>query len=632
MSVTSQWAKEQALSYKEIKNLLELEFICSPLLDDIASKLEHFITTYKNSLDRYASKDALVETMETNLENIPLDLVIALFTLGETTLQALAYTLGSRYLDDKLEAVKLGAMIVCLCKDLCYTLNYPSIGGETFTITPTLTLPKKLIDRIHSCCFLPPMLSLPDAWTTAKNGGYYTHKEHAILGDKENRQDTLNLKVLNILQEVAYTLDSNITCLDDTKPSFTSAKDERSYDEYAKKSKEIYKDYLDKKFYFTHHYDKRGRVYARGYHINPQGNEYRKAMLTFAKEVSLTNEGMRWFKIDLANHYGLDKLTFDERVEFIDDHIDRMLQNKEAYIDKASDKYLFRATLLRYEKALRTGKTNHIVRLDATCSGPQIMSVVTRDTKAMKLFNVLGEAREDYYTLVAKETYAKTKNSPLWIGVDFKEIRKTIKDAVMTFYYNSTLNPKRVFGDDTHELHAFYNTLLSLTKGACHLKQIINGAWNAEALYHRWLLPDFHLSFCPTITKHKSRITIKDGLPKPLTFTFIYSKNTPDKSYLSLAPNIVHSLDAYILREVVTALHSKGVELSVIHDSFGVNPNDCALLRQAYRETLAKLYKEPIIDDILEQITGKPTTLEKEEYKEEVYQAILSNDKGHYLC
>ena len=41
-------------------------------------------------------------------------------------------------------------------------------------------------------------------------------------------------------------------------------------------------------FYLTHRYDKRGRTYAQGYYINPQGNEWNKAVLEFADKEIVT--------------------------------------------------------------------------------------------------------------------------------------------------------------------------------------------------------------------------------------------------------------------------------------------------------------------------------------------------------
>ena len=41
-------------------------------------------------------------------------------------------------------------------------------------------------------------------------------------------------------------------------------------------------------FFLTHRYDKRGRCYAQGYHVNPQGNDWSKAIIEFAKKEIVT--------------------------------------------------------------------------------------------------------------------------------------------------------------------------------------------------------------------------------------------------------------------------------------------------------------------------------------------------------
>ena len=37
------------------------------------------------------------------------------------------------------------------------------------------------------------------------------------------------------------------------------------------------------RFFLTHAYDKRGRTYAKGYHVNYQGNDWNKATICFAE-------------------------------------------------------------------------------------------------------------------------------------------------------------------------------------------------------------------------------------------------------------------------------------------------------------------------------------------------------------
>ena len=46
----------------------------------------------------------------------------------------------------------------------------------------------------------------------------------------------------------------------------------------------------DNKFWFTHKYDKRGRIYPMGYWVTYMGNSYQKACIEFANKELATNE------------------------------------------------------------------------------------------------------------------------------------------------------------------------------------------------------------------------------------------------------------------------------------------------------------------------------------------------------
>ena len=49
------------------------------------------------------------------------------------------------------------------------------------------------------------------------------------------------------------------------------------------------------KFWHTHKYDKRGRIYSMGYWVNPQGNSYQKACIEFYNKELITSE-INFFK------------------------------------------------------------------------------------------------------------------------------------------------------------------------------------------------------------------------------------------------------------------------------------------------------------------------------------------------
>jgi len=107
----------------------------------------------------------------------------------------------------------------------------------------------------------------------------------------------LDMDSLDILNNVAFTIDKSISILED--PSYD--KSEHKHLEKSR-SKELVNKYINiKEFYFRHFYDTRGRIYSRGYHINPQGTKYKKAMLTMINNIKWNQEDKDNLKDFLKN-------------------------------------------------------------------------------------------------------------------------------------------------------------------------------------------------------------------------------------------------------------------------------------------------------------------------------------------
>ena len=79
--------------------------------------------------------------------------------------------------------------------------------------------------------------------------------------------------------------------------------------------------FLGDKFYFPHNMDFRGRAYPIPPHLNHIGDDLSRGLLLFAEAKPLGERGLRWLKIHLANLCGFDKGSFDERVQFVEDHL-----------------------------------------------------------------------------------------------------------------------------------------------------------------------------------------------------------------------------------------------------------------------------------------------------------------------
>lgn len=627
---------------------LKVEVECSSsYLEAISKKLEQWLIAYQIGEigTPYQSKtDRLSLVTDSKIDELSVAILYCTLALDSNRFQELISKVESMVsiCENKWSNTRTIAEALAYCNGVVYNLVKPKAFGDYYEVERLVKISDELQAKLTRLLFLPPTKYEPLDWTSKYDGGYAYSRHYAILGSKYNKHNEyINLKVLNNLQKIPYELTSVVDLDEEFEPKCENSEDRKNaikqFKLRQKIAKEIYQEYKNIPFYFIWQYDKRGRLYSRGYDLNIQGNEYRKASLRFHNKEKLTDRGIYWLKVDLANTFGLDKETFDKRVAFINKNIDDMLSNPDEWIAKADEPLLFKIALESYQEGVVEGKPiGHIVRLDATTSGPQLMSTIMRDKSAMKHLNVIGDkTRFDFYTLVAKETYKNSKDDPVWgkDKVDFKAIRSIVKPAIMTSYYNSKENPKETFGEDSDALSAFYKALDKYSKGALKLQEFINSCVNKQATYNAWHLPDGHYSYCPVEKLVKGKTIELHELGKYIKIKYEYTDNLPNPFDIrSLTPNVIHSIDAWVCRTVISNLSDRGIEVSPIHDSFGVHPNYCDDLRAIYRGCLARLYKEPIIDNIVSEIIGKELVVDRPKFNQKVYEEILNNEEGYYIC
>lgn len=170
--------------------------------------------------------------------------------------------------------------------------------------------------------------------------------------------------------------------------------------------------------YFVYSLDFRGRVYAQGSLISPQGGDLQKALLHFADSCPLGSSGAYWFKVHGANVWGWDKDTFDERVSQCETE-----DFKEMCLDIAADPVTFTdwtkadkpwqflawcfeyADLLEWVEAGNDEAEflSHVaVAMDGSCSGIQHYSAMLRDAVGGKAVNLTPSERpQDIYRAVS---------------------------------------------------------------------------------------------------------------------------------------------------------------------------------------------------------------------------------------
>lgn len=305
--------------------------------------------------------------------------------------------------------------------------------------------------------------------------------------------------------------------------------------------------------------------------------------------------GLDMLKIDLANCYGLDKETWIDRLIWAETHKDHLRD----LISKAEDKLLFEKAIYAYEDTINGIPSGHNMFLDATASGLQIFAALTGCLDTARQVNMLNTGtREDVYTNMCN-------NINTLLDDDEKCTRDLVKKPIMTHYYNKL----RQNDLTENQEKSFYITLENSCTGAEYAKNLINECWSDTALENTWTLPDGHVARILITEKTTKRVEV-DEL-NHVTFNYRYECNKPSESFTSLAPNIIHSIDGYVVRQMIHRANIAGFELAHIFDAFTCHPNYMTQVMQFYREIMAEICQMDLLSNILSEICGRKIKTKK---------------------
>lgn len=266
--------------------------------------------------------------------------------------------------------------------------------------------------------------------------------------------------------------------------------------------------------------------------------------------------GWQYLLIDVANQWGWDKEVFEVRIAWSEAHlheledlsIQRIIDERVLPIEKRwKESALYAKAVRAIRKAQQGLPMGHVVGFDACCSGIQIMSAVTGCVAGATATGLVDpDVRADAY---AKTT--EVMNGILHAeGIVLDITRKQAKDALMTSFYGSKLKPQEIFGEDTPELNAFYQAAHIVAPGAWDLLQDLLGSWQPWALVHSWKLPDGFDARVKVMQKTVPPVRIEVDELDHSTFSYEYYENIGSKKGLSNVANVVHSIDAYVLRGI----------------------------------------------------------------------------------
>jgi DNA-directed RNA polymerase len=396
--------------------------------------------------------------------------------------------------------------------------------------------------------------------------------------------------------------------------------------------------------YFPHQLDFRGRLYAVPMFLNPQGPDYAKALLRFSEGKPLgSQEAVDWLAVHGANCFGVDKVSYEDRVQWVLDHQDQIILTAENPLDerwwtKADSPWQFLAFCFEWYGYTIHGlefSSKIPVGLDGSCNGLQHFSAMLRDEVGGKATNLVpSDKPSDIYQMVADKVNQSIKGDTSAIAIAWKKVgvtRKATKRCVMTLPYGATEfafkefvkgyvlenGAEALFGESHKDYSAYIYMAKQINKA---LKGTVTKAMEAMnwlqmlagmACEHRtslhWVTP----AGFPVIQQYanfKSKQVSVYLTGKRISFRVNLEEKTVDKKRQQngCSPNFVHSMDAAALMLTVCKAAGEGIgAFSMVHDSYGTHAADTAHLAQILRDAFVTMYEEhDVLKEFQESVAG----------------------------
>ena len=220
-------------------------------------------------------------------------------------------------------------------------------------------------------------------------------------------------------------------------------------------------DFLDEDIYFCYNADYRGRIYPLAGQFSPQGSDISRGMLEFANGVTvdpLTDiDGIRQIAIVIANNFGEDKISLDDREMWTNFNTDAILECADDFENnrwwmEADKPFLFLQGCLEWKKyidAKEAGETfvsTLPINFDGSCNGIQHYSALFLDPVGAEAVNLVdSDIPSDVYQEVADRALLISKDSKGKVDKLIVELndrlegklfgRKVAKRSVMTLPY-----------------------------------------------------------------------------------------------------------------------------------------------------------------------------------------------------
>lgn len=597
------------------------------------------------------------------------------------------------------ERARFGAILIELLVDA--TGLFEKIGGgrdTPYRIALTQQAETYLADAHQRTEMLfpvfTPMVVPPKPWTNPFNGGYLTLRASLVKSSNKGYMDELKswdmpavYRAVNALQDTRWAINKGILRLmkevwdgggnlgklpaRDPLPiparpenwdqldeeqqraygkSVAMTRDE-NYRMMSKRISMINRLAMAEQFtefdaiYFPHSLDWRGRIYPMSGYLHPQSDDSGKALLQFAEGKPLGETGAYWLAVHIANTYGVDKVSFEERVRWVEDNSEMILECAMNPLDgsrawaEADSPWMFLAACMEWMGYAMQGNSfvSHLpVSWDGSCNGLQNFSAMLRDPIGGKATNLVpSEKPADIYMEVAKacsvivdrDAAASHPEAVYWQG---KVTRKIAKRPTMTMPYGSGkygfrgqlqqelrdywydhgeryLDGSDDFHASVYLASAMYDAISSVVVAARTamdwLQEVARIAAKEDKPIH-WTTPAGFLVLQDYRKAEGERIDFM-LLEKRVRMVVNQTGTALDsrKQGQGISPNFVHSMDASHLMLTVNACADEGItSFAMIHDSYGTHAADAEKLSHLLRREFVKQYSGNVLEDFRNSI------------------------------
>lgn len=292
--IVLQEMNEMRFNRKHIDAKIRDEIKANPDMCDKMAQGVQLVQQYMQGSYYESKMKRIAQLVDMDLGALVLDMFVGIaYCLRPELFTSVTAQLASRLkFSDKREAITTVAELTAvLCATDAFDIEKANKMASLMVVSQ-IPLSEGLVTFIEESQYLPPMVCEPLELSHNFSSGYLTHNDSLILGSGNHHDGDLCLDVLNTMNKVALQLDTEFLCKLEEEPTFDLDTQDK-LDQWNAFKQQSYMFYTllqsqGNKFYFNHKVDKRGRIYSQGYHLNPQGTAFKKAMLEFSKEEMVT--------------------------------------------------------------------------------------------------------------------------------------------------------------------------------------------------------------------------------------------------------------------------------------------------------------------------------------------------------